>query len=349
MAAAGDKDQTDMAAAGPGADVTDVDIQALRSKVTNAVRTAITDVVTKSGANPALPEADFDFSMRDETVQALPQPIGEAVPVTPGEASASRAIGKIRPGELDAVSVWRHQLPAALPDAREGGTSGVVSAMPMVAAFVAGVIVAGGIVWQISGTGPVSEDAGRAAAGDGAKVVVEAVPAVPAVVPAAKTAEAASAPPKANDATAIVVVTPQADSAPAAATPPAATPKVAAVTPEIEAIASAPTPSAFVGTSEPAAAAPELLKKTEDLIQAGDVAAARKLLLDHAGSGASAEVALALAKTYDPNVLRAVGTTGTRPDAAEAERWYRRWYELAVRDGMAANPQRLERLVRSLR
>jgi hypothetical protein len=81
------------------------------------------------------------------------------------------------------------------------------------------------------------------------------------------------------------------------------------------------------------------LRRGNDLIASGDLAAAR-LVLRRAANAGDAHAAMTLAGTYDPVVLEKLGVHGFVPDAAMA----RVWYEKARKFGSAAAPQRLELL-----
>jgi hypothetical protein len=81
------------------------------------------------------------------------------------------------------------------------------------------------------------------------------------------------------------------------------------------------------------------LRRGNDLIASGDLAAAR-LVLRRAANAGDAHAAMTLAGTYDPVVLEKLGVHGFVPDAAMA----RVWYEKARKAGSAAAPQRLELL-----
>jgi TPR repeat protein len=81
------------------------------------------------------------------------------------------------------------------------------------------------------------------------------------------------------------------------------------------------------------------LRRGNDLIASGDLAAAR-LVLRRAANAGDAHAAMTLAGTYDPAVLEKLGVHGFVPDAAMA----RVWYEKARKAGSAAAPQRLELL-----
>jgi len=79
-----------------------------------------------------------------------------------------------------------------------------------------------------------------------------------------------------------------------------------------------------------------LVKRGNEFIANGDLAAARLLLRRGAEAG-SAEAALALGATFDPVVMQRLGAIGTTPDIAQARQWYQRAAEL----GSSAASQRL--------
>ena len=81
------------------------------------------------------------------------------------------------------------------------------------------------------------------------------------------------------------------------------------------------------------------LRRGNDLIASGDLAAAR-LVLRRAANAGDAHAAMTLAGTYDPAVLEKLGVHGFVPDVAMA----RVWYEKAKKFGSAAAPERLELL-----
>jgi hypothetical protein len=84
------------------------------------------------------------------------------------------------------------------------------------------------------------------------------------------------------------------------------------------------------------------------LMNTGRVQAAREQLLGIA-AGDSADAAWTLARSYDPNFLATVPTADARADIGEAERWYRVWYAIAVRQGLVADSVSLERIINSMR
>jgi hypothetical protein len=83
------------------------------------------------------------------------------------------------------------------------------------------------------------------------------------------------------------------------------------------------------------------------LMNSGRIQAARRQLLAVATDG-SPDVALALARTYDPNVLAQIPALDAVPDVAEATRWYRAWHAAAVKQGMSLDRMSLERIIGSM-
>ena len=123
--------------------------------------------------------------------------------------------------------------------------------------------------------------------------------------------------------------------APVAAAPPAAAP-VAALPP-------APVPELMIPGDaihhlDPNEIASSL-RRADDLIASGDLAAAR-LVLRRAANAGDARAAMTLAGTYDPVILEKLGVHGFVPDVAMA----RAWYEKAKKFGSAEAPRRLELL-----
>jgi hypothetical protein len=87
-----------------------------------------------------------------------------------------------------------------------------------------------------------------------------------------------------------------------------------------------------------------LIKRGQQLLQAGDIAPAR-LLLQRAAQGGSAQAALVLGGTYDPEVLREIGVLGFAPNPALAREWYQKALEL----GAGEASRRLDRLAQAQR
>jgi len=155
-----------------------------------------------------------------------------------------------------------------------------------------------------------------------------AIPAAGATSPTVETDRTAAAPPHEQS-----VTSPRQR---AADEPPADTERTAVAPPREQTVA----PSRQLDPDEIAA----LLKRGEDLIRNGDLAAAR-VVLRRAAEAKSAEAALTLGKTYDPVVLRELKFHGVAPDVAMA----RSWYEKAKELGSPEAPRRLEILARAAR
>jgi hypothetical protein len=82
-----------------------------------------------------------------------------------------------------------------------------------------------------------------------------------------------------------------------------------------------------------------LLKRGEELLSQGDIAAAR-LALQRAAEARDARAALVLGATYDPVMLSQIGVLGFQPDPAKARLWYQRAAEMGSTDAS----RRLDRL-----
>lgn len=91
-----------------------------------------------------------------------------------------------------------------------------------------------------------------------------------------------------------------------------------------------------------------LLTEARRLIGEGDVESARKRLMQ-GGPEARADIAFLLAQTFDPNYLRSLPASNSLPDRAQAERWYKKWYELAVNSGLEMDNGRLQRIIKAMR
>jgi hypothetical protein len=87
-----------------------------------------------------------------------------------------------------------------------------------------------------------------------------------------------------------------------------------------------------------------LIKRGQQLLSAGDIAPAR-LMLQRAAVAGSAEAALMLGGTYDPDVLREIGVLGFAPNPAKAREWYQKALELGANEAS----RRLDRLAQAQR
>jgi hypothetical protein len=103
--------------------------------------------------------------------------------------------------------------------------------------------------------------------------------------------------------------------------------------------ASALLPSAHAAeeTAVPAAAAAVLRERAKRLLDEGDIAAARLLLL-HLAERGEGEAAYELARTFDREMLAALGAIGVDGDLAQARGWYQR----ASQDGNVKATERLK-------
>jgi len=141
-----------------------------------------------------------------------------------------------------------------------------------------------------------------------------------------------------------------------AAATPAAEPPVTATPPQQQQQPEPPQQQVAEPPTPPAPAAPAysppaptldreeiaaLYKRGEQLIQQGDIAAAR-LMFTRAASGGDARSALALGASYDPDVLRKLGVVGVAADAVLA----REWYSKASSFGSREAAQRIELMAR---
>jgi hypothetical protein len=82
-----------------------------------------------------------------------------------------------------------------------------------------------------------------------------------------------------------------------------------------------------------------LVSRGQQLLQSGDIAPAR-LMLQRAAMAGSAQAALILGGTYDPDVLREAGVLGFAANPEKAREWYQKALEL----GAAEASRRLDRL-----
>jgi hypothetical protein len=89
------------------------------------------------------------------------------------------------------------------------------------------------------------------------------------------------------------------------------------------------------------------VEAAQALMSTGRVQAARQRLLAMA-SDDSPDVAWALARSYDPNHLKAINGTDAGPDVAEATRWYRMWHAAAIKQGMITDNVPLEKIIGSM-
>lgn len=82
-------------------------------------------------------------------------------------------------------------------------------------------------------------------------------------------------------------------------------------------------------------------------LNAGRIAAARTTLAPQQNAD-SPDVAWLMARSYDPSVLRTLASPDATADVQQATFWYRRWYELAVKQGQVTESIAIERIIRSM-
>ena len=82
-----------------------------------------------------------------------------------------------------------------------------------------------------------------------------------------------------------------------------------------------------------------LMKRSRDLIAAGDVASAR-LVLTHLADAGVAQASFVLACTFDSSVLANLRVVGVKPDPEKALAWY----SLAAEQGSEEAKQHLQAL-----
>jgi hypothetical protein len=83
-------------------------------------------------------------------------------------------------------------------------------------------------------------------------------------------------------------------------------------------------------------------------MSSGHIAAAREILVRR-DLATSQEGAWLLARSYDPNYLATVQSPDAPADKRQAEEWYRRWRDIAARNGMVMDDLRLKRIINSMR
>jgi hypothetical protein len=87
--------------------------------------------------------------------------------------------------------------------------------------------------------------------------------------------------------------------------------------------------------------------EAQELLDAGKISGARLILGEIAPN--SSEAALMLARSYDPNFVRHVAQPDAEPDPIQAERWYRAWHDIAAKNGLVMEPDRLERIIKAMK
>jgi hypothetical protein len=312
----------------------DPQISVLKQKVMTAVRTAITESLIDSpkGRPHPVPDLDLDFSMS-------PEPAGTTLTVPPAGvtavsvvAAAPTVVAISKPPLSDfSRGSQRDQYPRRKPVA----PAAEVRARRGRAGLWMGLLAIG--VLACVGAVAVTQPA-----------IVESL-----------VGSFLSAPRNAAEVKQVKVPTPPAKSLPAAASPKiTSTASVTTTPPPPKPVTKTASPTAAVIAPAPPAPAVKptplvAFREAQSSVGKGAVLAARASLLAMAESQEPgvdrAEVAFALARSYDPNHLRTVAKADATADRGEAERWYRRWYALSVEAGTVSDGARLERLLRSLK
>ncbi len=111
--------------------------------------------------------------------------------------------------------------------------------------------------------------------------------------------------------------------------------------------ADVPPKAALLKTPAKGAPSAKVLTEARTLLSQGDVALARSVLLS-GQPDREADLAFTLAQSYDPNYLRSLPKADSSADSIEAERWYRIWYELALKSGLDMDGERLKRIINAM-
>ena len=90
------------------------------------------------------------------------------------------------------------------------------------------------------------------------------------------------------------------------------------------------------------------IANAHQLMDSGHIAVAREMLM-RPDLAASQDGAWLLARSYDPNYLATIQSPDASADKRQAEEWYRRWRDIAVRNGMVMDDLRLKRIINSMR
>jgi hypothetical protein len=107
------------------------------------------------------------------------------------------------------------------------------------------------------------------------------------------------------------------------------------------------------GAAAPVSAIPDprigpLIENARQQMEAGHIAAARKMLLQPAFA-ASQDAAWLVARSFDPNYLATIQSADAAADKVQAEEWYRRWRDIGARNGAGMDDARLKRLIDAMR
>jgi hypothetical protein len=81
------------------------------------------------------------------------------------------------------------------------------------------------------------------------------------------------------------------------------------------------------------------LDKARRLMDSGQIAAARQIL-EQPALASTQDGAWLIARSFDPNYLKTITAADASADKAKATRWYRRWHEIAGRNGVVMDDAR---------
>ncbi|MEL7544433.1 MAG: hypothetical protein AAGJ70_11740, partial [Pseudomonadota bacterium] len=95
-------------------------------------------------------------------------------------------------------------------------------------------------------------------------------------------------------------------------------------------------------------AAPTFVAEAKQMLAEGKVVEARRVL-SLISFADVAEVSLALARTYDPNIHQNLDAPDAEASVELAEKWYRRWHRRSVQSGQVSGGINIERLIWSMR
>jgi hypothetical protein len=266
-------------------------------------------------------------------------PPTSGAPAAPPVAASARPLGfELPAGEGAAVKrlLQRSSLDAGLP-AVQPIRDPVGLALGMIARLVVAGSAAAAITLLLLGIVPLPFRLGAPPATEGALGATGASAKIEERLAESESANAIATPP-ARVATVTVRATPP--TAPAAIAPVTPPPVAVYAAPAATTAAAAPTP-ALEPSALDAGEIERLVKRGEDYLAHGDIAAAR-LVLGRAVEARDAHAALSLAETYDPVVLRRLNVLGFKPDPGQA----RAWYERAAGYGSAEASRRLDALRR---
>jgi hypothetical protein len=90
-----------------------------------------------------------------------------------------------------------------------------------------------------------------------------------------------------------------------------------------------------------------LITEARAFLSKGDVLSARTVL-KRGGPEERADLAFLLAQSFDPNYVRNLPSANAKAERAEAERWYRKWHQLAVNSGLEMDSERLRRIINAM-